>query len=886
MFGDIIRTYRRRLGLTQEDLAARTGMHSRTVAKIESGQIARPRPSTVRLLADAFALAGPDRAAFLASAADTEPPVTAASGPPEAVLPAPEDHRRLNQLPADVAAFTGRADELHRLTALLDSGASAGARAAVITAIGGTAGVGKTALAVHWGQRMRDHFPDGQLYVNLRGYDRDQPMTTADALAGFLRALGVPSPEVPTEVAERAGLYRSLLDGRRMLVLLDNASSVEQVRDLLPGSPSCFALVTSRDSLGGLVARHGAHRIELDLLPLVDALDLQRSLIGARVDAEPAEAHRLAELCACLPLALRVAAELAIARPESSLAGLVAELAAQEGRLTLLEAGGDSRTAVSAVFSWSYESLPAEARLMFRLLSLHPGEDLNGYAAAALAGTTPARARATLDVLVRAHLVRRTGTDRYGMHDLLRVYATGVAQAVDTESDRLQWSLALFEHYLDTTQEALTQLRLTDRAGWRPEVTTRSAGPELTSPESAQSWLDTELPNLIAIASVATALGLYAVPPALSRLLAPYVVVRGLYPEGLTIHERALAAVDASSDDAARARILAFLGAAYGQLGEHARAAEMLGRAVELARATEDLGAEAVATRNFALAQWHLGNHAGALQLSERAIEVSRACGDTIGAAVAQANWGNFLSLRGRFRESLRELTGAAASLADLGTRYAEARAYISVCEIYRQLGWYGDALHYGQMALAIAGEVGDRVGEGLAMRELGSVHLSQGDLDTAAGLLERAVVRMETGFPYGGHRAVSLLGEVRRLEGRLAEARELHDRAVAFYLRPDHRTGLAPALMNLALVHASGGEYEIARSVLAEALNQAVRHGLRFDEAQAQELLGDVAAVLGSPKEARCHWAEALAIRDAIEPPPRGERRRMPVPESTVDIG
>jgi hypothetical protein len=301
-------------------------------------------------------------------------------GPAAAPVPVPRE------LPADVGGFTGRAIELAELDLLLPSPAEQHDGAAgpvVISAVSGTAGVGKTALAVRWAHRMADAFPDGQLYVNLRGYDPDRPVPAAEALAGFLRALGVAGQEIPLEEAERAARFRSLLAGRRLLVVLDNAATVEQVRPLLPGSPSVMVLVTSRDALAGLVARDGARRLDLDLLPAADAAALLRALIGGRAEADPAAAEMLAGLCARLPLALRVAAELAISRPDTPLAVLATELAGEADRLALLDAGGDPRSAVASVFSWSYQHLTGDAARMFRLLGLHPGPDFDRYAAAA-----------------------------------------------------------------------------------------------------------------------------------------------------------------------------------------------------------------------------------------------------------------------------------------------------------------------------------------------------------------------------------------------------------------------------------------------------------------------------------------------------------------------
>ena len=379
------------------------------------------------------------------------PKATAAAAVPEAGVDT-EPHPRPvpRQLPSDVPAFTGRAAELadigRRLTGAADG--EEGTTATIFT-VSGTAGVGKTALAVHWAHQAARQFPDGQLFVNLRGYDPGQPMTAADALAGFLHALGVPGQDMPLEESDRAAHYRSLLAGRRMLVVLDNAGDVEQVRPLLPGSPRCAVFVTSRDSLAGLVARDGAQRIDLDLLPQKDAVGLLRTLIGARVDADPEAAAALASRCSRLPLALRVAAELAAARPATSLTDLAGELADQGQRLDVLEADSDPRTAVRAVFSWSYQHLDPAAARMFRLAALHPGPDLDSCAAAALTLSGASQARKLLDQLTRVHLIQPAGPGRYGLHDLLRAYAAEQA-AADGEEERRAALTRLFDHYLHT----------------------------------------------------------------------------------------------------------------------------------------------------------------------------------------------------------------------------------------------------------------------------------------------------------------------------------------------------------------------------------------------------------------------------------------------------
>jgi DNA-binding SARP family transcriptional activator len=352
------------------------------------------------------------------------------------------------QLPAEVPAFVGREAELAELARL-----SAPAGRSSLVMVSGTAGVGKSALAIRWAHQARESFPDGQLYVNLRGYDPQQPVPAVEALAGFLAALGVPARDLPLDLDERAARYRTQISGRRTLILLDNASSAEHVRPLLPGTPSCVVVVTSRDSLAGLVALHGAHRLDLDLLPTADAVALLRTLVGARVQDEPEAATVLAGQCARLPLALRVAAELATARPASPLAELVSELADQRRRLDLLDAGGDPRGAVRAVFSWSYRRLPADAARAFRLLGLHPGPDLDPHAAAALTGERLDATRRLLGVLVHAHLIEPVRAGRYGMHDLLRAYATDLAHAEDSERERSEALSGLACHYRETGEQ-------------------------------------------------------------------------------------------------------------------------------------------------------------------------------------------------------------------------------------------------------------------------------------------------------------------------------------------------------------------------------------------------------------------------------------------------
>ncbi|SFR10805.1 Tetratricopeptide repeat-containing protein [Lentzea waywayandensis] len=350
------------------------------------------------------------------------------------------------QLPPDVAHFTGRTPELDAL----DAQTSGGTRPVIISAIAGVAGVGKTALAVHWAHSRRDRFPDGQLYVNLRGFSPESPLTPTVVLTGFLAALGVSGAAVPQDTDAMTGLYRSLLADRHMLVLLDNAATAEQVRALLPGSPACLVLVTSRNRLAGLTSRDGAHRIVLRELPPRDALALARDVIGpVRADAEPDATNDLVQRCAGLPLALRIAAEQVADRPHRSIAALATNLA--DRRLDTLTTQDDTSATIRSIFAWSYLALPASAARLFRLLSLHPGQTISTQAASAMTGMP---VRPLLDTLTSGHLLTEVGPDRFQFHDLVRDFAAETTHACDTAADRAKSVQLLLTWYLRTADVA------------------------------------------------------------------------------------------------------------------------------------------------------------------------------------------------------------------------------------------------------------------------------------------------------------------------------------------------------------------------------------------------------------------------------------------------
>jgi hypothetical protein len=410
----------------------------------------------------------------------------------------------------------------------------------IIAALSGTAGVGKTTLAVHWAHRVSARFPDGQLYVNLKGFDPGgEALDPSEAARGFLEAFGVPVTRIPADLPGQTGLYRSLLAGRRVLVVLDNARDVEQVRPLLPGSPGCLALVTSRSHLTGLVADEGAYPLALDLLPAADARDLLiRRLGSSLVTSEPAAVDDIIARCARLPLALTIAAARAATSPSFPLAVFAAELREATRALDSFD-GGDLATDIRAVFSWSYGALSAAAARLFRLLGLHPGPDIGLSAAASLAAIQPDQARTPLAELTRAHLLAEHSPGRYAFHDLLRSYAAEQAQAHDSQPVRDAAVDRLLDHYLHTARNAAM---LIEPHFEPPALMSAHPGVSPGEPgtaEDAMSWFQAEHAILLATVQLAADAGHARHVWRLAWMLSPAFIRRGSW----TDHARAQHAV-------------------------------------------------------------------------------------------------------------------------------------------------------------------------------------------------------------------------------------------------------------------------------------------------------------------------------------------------------
>ncbi len=776
------------------------------------------------------------------------------------------------QLPADVDVFTGRVAELAELDRLLSAApsrtdatkaAGTSSTSVVISAVSGTAGVGKTALALRWAHRVRGEFPDGQLYVNLRGYDPDQPLPAAETLARFLRALGVAGQDIPLEVDERATSYRSLLDGRRMLIVLDNASSVEQVRPLLPGTSSALVVVTSRDSLAGLVARDGARRLDLDLLPPEDAVVLLGALIGERVAAEPDAAAVLARQCARLPLALRVAAELAATRPTTPLAALVKELADQQRRLELLDAGGDPRTAVRVVFSWSYQHLPAEAARAFRLIGLHPGPDLDLYAAAALTHTSVQQAQHLLDLLARAHLIGPTGPGRYGMHDLLRAYATHLVAGEDSEEKQRTALTRLFDHYLATAAAAMNTLHPAEQH-LRPRIPSpaHTPAPRVTDPGAAQAWLDAERVTLTATCAHTAAHGWPGHATRLAVTLFRYLDTGGHYADALTIHTHALHVAHHTGDRAAEAHALTNLGSVYRRRGHYGQAVDHLQQALALSREISGRVGEAAALISLGAVYERQGRYEQATEYHQQALTLSRELGDQVGEAATLNNLGLVYRRQGRYGEATDHLQQALTLFREIGHHVGEVLASNNLGAVYERQGRYQQAAQHHQQALALSREISDRASEAATLGSLGAVYERQGRYQQAAQHHQQALsVSRELGDRAGEAQRLISLGAIYRRQGRYQQAADHHQQALALSREIGERGGEAEALNGLAETHHATGHHHQAHAHHAAALTLATQVGDRYEQARAHNGLAHTHHATGDPNQAHHHWCQALAL-------------------------
>ncbi|MEU1621144.1 tetratricopeptide repeat protein [Streptomyces sp. NPDC005722] len=613
------------------------------------------------------------------------------------------------------------------------------------------AGVGKTALAVHWAHSVQDRFPDGALHLNLQGYDTGPPLSAHQALEYFLVSLGVHAASIPADLDGRTALYRQVTSGRRLVILLDNVRSAAQVRPLLPGASSSLVLVTSRSQLGGLCAREGAHRIDLKTLTSTESVELLRSILGReRVDAEPDASARLTTRCVQLPLALRIAAERVAFHPGLSLEHLATELESGTRRLdTLATYDEDESTAVRVVFSWSYRDLTPEAARTFRMLSHIPGPDFGVLAVAAVTGCSSGEAVRDINRLVGSHLIEAVGPDRYRFHDLLRDYACECA-ADDDEPTRAAAAKRLLTWYLLSAQEAATQLA--------PGLAPRSGSPaggssarddsdglpvqRFSTRAAATTWCESEILGLVAACRLAVEAGEYVVAWQLPLALRWFFQLQRPTTDWIEVSEIAVGAAGRLQDRHAEMNTLRTLGAAFAYCGRYE---ESLRSNTEALVACRELGEDE---------GWCLNSIGATLALLERsqeaadilaeALAVGERTGDDILAAHSLENLGPVYSALGRHDEAVASLTRALAIFRELRYPFGEALVLDKLADTHLNLGHFDEAAEFGSRALALHVSVGNRLHEAATLRILARVHQSRGRTAEARERLRRALEILE----------------------------------------------------------------------------------------------------------------------------------------------
>jgi tetratricopeptide (TPR) repeat protein/transcriptional regulator with XRE-family HTH domain len=848
-FAGLLRELRVAAQLTQEELAETAGLSSRTVSALERGINRTTHKETARLLADALHLTGPARTQFEAVARGRDPGGAGAGAAAAAT----------RTLPRDIASFTGRQQELQQLA---DAAAGTG-RVVGIHAIGGMAGVGKTAFAVHAAHRLADRFPGGQIFLPLHGHTPGrQPVDPADALAGLLLTLGVPAGQIPAGVEARMALWRDRLAERQLLLILDDAASSEQVRPLLPGAGGSLVLVTSRRHLSAL---EDATAVSLDTLPPGEAAALLVRLAGrAGLRPDDPPVAELTQLCGFLPLAIGMVARQLHHHPAWTAAGRAAELAEAVDRLELM---ATENLSVAAAFNLSYADLTGDQQRLFRRLGLHPAADIDGYTAAALDGTDLGAARRGLEALYDQYLIAEPAQGRYRLHDLIREHARVLAGRLDPDRDRDGAAARLLDYYQHTAARANALIARQTRPAPAAAVgAIPAAVPALADREQALAWARAERASLLACLDHATGTGQHARVIALTAALAGLLRHDGPWADAITRHTAAIQAAQYLGDRRGQAGALSDLGVVRRLTDDYPGAAQALEQALSIYRDLGDRLGQANALRELGAVRWLRGDYLGAAQALEQALSISGDLGDRPGQADALRYLGDMRRLTGEYPAAAQALEQALGISRDLGDRLGQARALHCLGDMRRLTGEYPAAAQALEQALSISRDLGDRLGQANALRDLGGLRRLTGEYPAAAQALEQALsIYRDLGDRLSQANALSYLGGVRRATGEYPAAAQALEQALSIYRDLGNRDGVAEALNERGKLHRVSGELAQAEECHQPALELARQIGSPWDEAHALAGLGRCALAAGHATQAEVLLRQALGIFQRI---------------------
>ena len=826
-FAALLRKLRTEARLTQEELAEAARLSPRSVSDLERAIAAIPRRETVRLLADALRLTGPARAEFEA----------VARGRPVPAVPV-TDAAALRTLPRDIASFTGRRQELEQLAE-----AAAGAGGVVgIHAIGGMAGVGKTAFAVHAAYRLADRFPGGQIFLPLHGHTPgQQPVDPADALASLLLTAGVPAGQIPPGLEARMALWRDRLAERQLLLVLDDAASSEQVRPLLPGSGGSLVLVTSRRHLTAL---DDVTAVSLDTLPAKEAGALLVRLAGrAGLSPDDPAVAEITGLCGFLPLAIGMVARQLHHHPAWSAAGRAADLASAVDRLELM---ATENLSVAAAFNLSYADLTGDQQRLFRRLGLHPGADIDGYAAAALDDADLPAARRGLEALYDQYLLTEPAAGRYRLHDLIREHARALAGRLDPDRDRDGAAARLLDYYQHTAALADALIARQTRPGPVPaDGAIPAAVPVLADGEQALAWARAERASLLACLDQAAGTGQHARVIALTAALAELLRRDGPWADAIIRHEAAIQAARHLGDRLGQAGALTDLGNVRRLTGEYPAAAQTLEQALGIYRDLGDRLGQANALHVLGVMRLDTGEYPAAAQTLEQALGIYRDLGDRLGQANALSRLGAVRLDTGEYPAAAQALEQALGIYRDLGDRRRSADALTGLGAVRRLTGDLPAAAQTLEQALGIYHDLGDRFGQAGALGELGVVRRLTGDLPAAAQALEQALrIYRDLGVLGGEVEALNERGTLHRVSGDLGQAEGCHQRALDLARAIASPRDEAYALAGLGRCALAAGHATQAEALLRQSLEIFQRIGA----AEAPDLLAELDALTGPP--------------------------------------